>query len=245
MKERQWFKAWFNSPFYHKLYFERDEHEARQFFEHLFTHLQPPAKSFMLQLDCGRGSYSRILAEKGFDVTGVDLSAENIVYAEQFRDDHLHFYQHDVRRPMWINYFDYVFSFFTSFGYYATQREHDDAVRTIATALKPGGVAVFDFLNVHYAESRLQSHETRNTGETQFEIRRWMDEDHFYKKIVINDPGLEHPAEFTEQLKKFSLGDFTDMLSLQKMQVTEVFGDYKLNGYDVNNTPRMIILAKK
>jgi hypothetical protein len=44
---------------------------------------------------------------------------------------------------------------------------------------------------------------------------------------------------------KFSLGDFTDMLSFQKMQVTEVFGDYNLSAYDVRKTPRMIIVAKK
>jgi hypothetical protein len=41
------------------------------------------------------------------------------------------------------------------------------------------------------------------------------------------------------------MGDFTDMLSFQKMQVTEAFGDYELNNYDVRKTPRMIILAKK
>jgi hypothetical protein len=41
------------------------------------------------------------------------------------------------------------------------------------------------------------------------------------------------------------LGDFTDMLSFQKMQVSEVFGDYELNGYDVRKTPRLIVIAKK
>jgi hypothetical protein len=44
---------------------------------------------------------------------------------------------------------------------------------------------------------------------------------------------------------KFSLGDFTDMLSFQKMQITEVFGDYDLNPYDVRKSPRMILLEKK
>jgi hypothetical protein len=35
------------------------------------------------------------------------------------------------------------------------------------------------------------------------------------------------------------------MLSFQKMQVVEVYGDYDLNSYDVRKTPRMIIIAKK
>jgi hypothetical protein len=50
---------------------------------------------------------------------------------------------------------------------------------------------------------------------------------------------------YTEQVSKFSLGDFTAMLAHQGLQVTEVFGDYHLGSYHVRNSPRMIILARK
>ena len=148
-----------------------------------------------------------------------------------------------MRLPSWINYFDYAFNFFTSFGYFATRREHDDAIRTIAQSLKRGGVALFDYLNVHYAEERLVHDEIKMVGDTQYEIHRWMDEDHFYKKIKVSDPSLAAPQEFCEKVAKLSLGDFTDMLSLQHLQVVEVFGDYELNSYDVKKTPRMIVVA--
>jgi hypothetical protein len=72
-----------------------------------------------------------------------------------------------------------------------------------------------------------------------------MDEDHFYKKNLVTDPSLDSPKEFTEKVTKLSLGDFTDMLSFQDMQVVDVFGDYDLNSYDVKKTPRMIIVARK
>ncbi|MBI1692779.1 MAG: hypothetical protein FYV88_5020, partial [Bacteroidetes bacterium] len=35
-------------------------------------------------------------------------------------------------KPFWINYFDYAFNFFTSFGYFRTRREHDNAIRSLA-----------------------------------------------------------------------------------------------------------------
>jgi hypothetical protein len=53
------------------------------------------------------------------------------------------------------------------------------------------------------------------------------------------------PIEYTEKVAKFSLGDFTDMLAFQKMQVQEVFGDYQFNSYDVRKTPRLIVIASK
>jgi SAM-dependent methyltransferase len=242
---KEWYKDWFNSEYYHKLYFERDENEAQQFIDRLLQHLSPAQNSLMLDIACGRGRHSKFMAAKGFDVTGIDISGESIDYAKQFENENLHFFQHDMRLPSWINYFDYAFNFFTSFGYFNTQREHDDAMRTISESLKPTGTLLFDYLNVHYIEDRLVHNEEKQIGETHYSIHRWHDDKYFYKKIILTDSKLDKPFEFTEKVAKFSLGDFTDMLSFQKMQVTEVFGDYKLNSYHVRNTPRMIIVAKK
>lgn len=245
MAEKAWYKEWFNSPFYHKLYFERDEKEAEAFIKRLIGHLQPSTNSRMLDVACGKGRHSKILASMGFEVTGIDLSTDSIAYAKQFERENLSFYVHDMRLPFWINYFDHAFNFFTSFGYFKTRREHDDAIRSIAKSLKPQGIFVIDYLNVHYAEKNLLHNEVKQSGETIYEIHRWDDETHFYKKISVTDPSLPEPVNCTEKVAKFSLGDFTDMLSYQGMQVKEVFGDYQLNAYDVKNSPRLIIIAKR
>ena len=244
MAAKQWYKDWFNSPYYHKLYFDRDDEEAQPFIERLLKYLNPVKGSRMLDIACGKGRHSRFLAEHGFDVTGIDISPFSIEYALQFETDHLHFYQHDMRLPAWINYFDFAFNFFTSFGYFNTRREHDDAMQTIVKSLKPSGILLFDYLNVHYVEDHLVHNEIKLVDQTRYEIHRWMDEIHFYKRISITDPSLDHPLEFTEKVAKLSLGDFTDMLSFQKMQVKEVFGNYMLDPYDVRKAPRMIIIAK-
>jgi SAM-dependent methyltransferase len=242
---KEWFRDWFSSPFYHRLYFERDEREAEEFIRRLVHFLQPLPGSRMVDIACGRGRHSCILAKMGFDVTGFDLSFESVDYAKRFESENLNFYQHDMRYPFWVNYFDYAFNFFTSFGYFATRREHDDAMRTIATSLKPGGIFVIDYLNTHYVEDHLVHNEVKHVEATSYQIHRWDDETHFYKKIIINDVSLVIPEEYTEKVAKFSLGDFTDMLSFQNMQVLEVFGDHSLCPYDVRKTPRLIIVAKK
>ena len=245
MAEKEWYKAWFSSPFYHKLYFEHDENEAQKFILRLLQYLKPGQGSRVLDVACGRGRHSKFLAEHGLDVTGIDISFNSIEFARRFERENLHFYQHDMRMPMWINYFDYAFNFYTSFGYFATRREHDDAIRTIAKSLNKGGMVLFDYLNVHHAEEHLIHDEIKTMGRTQYEIHRWMNEDHFYKKIIVTDPSLESPIQFTEKVAKLSLGDFTDMLSFQGLQVMEVFGDYNLDLYHVQKTPRMILVAKK
>jgi SAM-dependent methyltransferase len=245
MPEKAWYKDWFSSPFYHKLYFERDDKEAEAFIQKLIEHLQPAPFSRILDVACGKGRHSKILAGLGFMVTGIDISFDSIAYAKRYENDNLEFFQHDMRLPFRVNYYDYAFNFFTSFGYFKNRREHDDAIRTIANCLNPNGIFVIDYLNVHYAEERLVANEKKIIDGTTYDIQRWHDEDYFYKKIVVKDVLLTQPLEYTEKVAKFSLGDFTDMFSFQRMQVQEVFGDYRFNTYDVKKTPRLIMVVKK
>ena len=245
MAEQAWYKNWFNSPFYHKLYFERDDQEAVAFIKKLIAHLQPLPGSRMLDVACGKGRHSKTLASLRFEVIGIDISADSIAFAKQLEKDNLSFYVHDMRLPFWVNYFDHAYKFFTSFGYFKTRREHDDAIRTIAKSLKPGGMFVIDYLNVHYAEDHLVHNEVKQIGESRYDIHRWDDETHFYKKITVTDPSLSQPFENIEKVAKFSLGEFTEMLAFQGLQVQEVFGDYNFSMYDIRKTPRLILIARK
>ena len=243
--QKGWFQEWFNTSYYHQLYFKRDDKEAADFIDKLIRHLNPPKSALMLDVACGKGRHSLQLAGKGYDVTGIDLSEESIREALNYEKDNLHFYMHDMRLPFRINYFDYAFNFFTSFGYFRTQREHDDAIRTIAQSLKSKGVFVMDYLNAHYAEDHIEHQSEKEIEGVHYYITKWYDETHFYKKILIEDEQLEEPLAFTEKVAKFSLGDFTDMFAYQGLQIKEVFGDYNFGNYHVKKSPRLLMVAEK
>ena len=240
-----WFKDWFNSPYYHQLYFNRDDNEAAAFIDKLISYLKPVPGCYMLDVACGKGRHSIQLAGKGFDVTGIDLSDDSINEALLSQTDSLHFYKHDMRLPFWINYFDYAFNFFTSFGYFRTQRENDNAIRTISQSLKPGSTFVMDYLNVHFSEDHIFHQSEKEIEGVNFIITKWYDETHFYKKIIVEDEALEEPLIFTEKVAKFSLGDFTDMFAYQGLQIQEVYGDYNFSDYHIKKSTRLIMIAKK
>ena len=246
MPAKDWYNDWFNSHYYHLLYQHRDEEEALEFIRTLILYLKPPSGSSMVDIACGKGRHSKALAEMGFDVTGIDLSAASINEALQDENERLHFYQHDMRLPFWINYFDYAFNFFTSFGYFKTHREHNNAIRTIAQSLQSGGIFVIDYLNVHFSEEKIEKSTISTIDEYTFHIAKWHTDAHFFKQIQITDASNKTPKHlYTERVAKFTMGDFTEMLAYQGMQVQEVFGDYDLGRYDTKKSPRMIIIAKK
>src|SRR5215211_5912070 len=108
-----WFKTWFDSVYYHRLYQNRNEKEACLFIDALIDELQPAKGSAMLDLGCGSGRHSKYFASKGYHVTGMDLAFSSIREASKHRHANLDFYQHDMRMPFGSRRFDYVFNFFT------------------------------------------------------------------------------------------------------------------------------------
>jgi len=240
-----WFKEWFNSHYYYDLYDNRDEKEAASLVNQLLSALSLAPSSYLFDVGCGRGRHARIMAESGFDVTGIDIAPDSIEYAKKFETDHLHFYLHDMRLPCWINYFDAAFSFFTSFGYFKTRREHDNALRSITQALKPGGFFLLDYINPAFAEANLVLDSEKKTDHATYYLTKWSDDHHFYKKIRVEDKRKATSTTFTERVEKFSFETLSDMFDKQGLQVVKVYGDYALSSFDNETSPRMMLLAKK
>jgi SAM-dependent methyltransferase len=243
--QEEWFKNWFDTAYYHQLYKNRDTAEASLFIDTLVKKLNPTKDSKMLDIGCGKGRHAIQLANLGFDVTGIDLSNASIEEALKQEKDNLHFYQHDMREIFWINYFDYAFNLFTSFGYFNTKRENNNAIQSIAQSVKNGGKLIVDYLNVHFTEQNMVDESKELINNVEYNITRWHDEQKFYKKILIKDSALTESIAFTEVVSKFTLADFEEMLLPHQMKIINVFGDYQLNNFDENNSPRLIFVAEK
>ncbi len=244
MEQKDWFETWFGSPYYKILYKHRDEPEAQAFIEKLLQHLQPPDGCKMLDIACGDGRYARQLAEHGFDVTGIDLSLHHIEIAKEHEADNLHFFVHDMRMPAYINYFDYAFNFFTSFGYFAHDRDHLLAAKSFARALKKGGTLVIDYMNAVNVTRNLVPQDTITRGSYTFHINRHVERKHFIKDIRFTDADNK-PRHFTESVAAFELADFEKIFNTAGLSLTATFGDYKLQAFDANTSPRLIMAFKK
>ena len=239
-----WFENWFGSPFYKILYQNRDEQEAQEFVENLLDYLKPPCGCDMLDIACGEGRFAKQLAEHDFDVVGIDISHPAIEIAKAYEDDKLHFYVQDMRFPFYINYFDFAFNFFTSFGYFKHNRDHKLAAKSFAAALKQDGILVIDYLNYEYVKQHMKAEQTIQRGSYTFMVKKSIVRKHIIKHISFTDADKKH-REFTESVAGFTLADFVSMFEEAGMALMSTFGDYKLNTYKEAESPRMIMIFKK
>lgn len=240
---KEWFHVWFDSPFYPMLYNHRDETEANFFLDHLVAHLQPNSNSSMLDLACGRGRHAIYLNKLGFDVTGVDLSSESIREASAFSSNTLHFYEHDMRRLLSTNTYDYVFNLFTSFGYFRRKEENLNVVKNMAATVKSGGTIIIDFLNAGLLRHQGQVKESKTVGATNFEITKEINSGCIIKHIRVSDNNEIH--EFEECVSLLGPEEFEAFFKACNLEVINIFGEYDLSPFHENSSNRLIYEVKK
>jgi SAM-dependent methyltransferase len=240
---KKWFQNWFNSPYYHILYKQRDDEEAELFIDNLCSFLKPDKNSRILDIACGRGRHSIYLNKKGFDVTGIDLSFSNIKYAHQFENPKLHFFVHDMRHLFYINYFDLSLNLFTSFGYFNTDTEHIKALKSFKKTLKNDGRLVLDYMNSQKIINKLVSREVKEIDGISFNISRKVVDGIIIKTIDFIHRNKSY--SFKEKVKAYSLTDFEKLFAAAGLQICHTFGDYNLQEFDINNSERLILIAKK
>lgn len=257
MQNDAWFKSWFSSPDYLKLYEHRDTHDAKKLITLLFRNIKLNNGAHVLDLACGNGRHSILFAQKGFKTTGLDLSGFLIKQAEKKRKneysrykDNLKFEIKDMRGINHRGEFDLIVNMFTSFGYFKAVKDNEKVIKGISRALKPNGFFFFDFLNSTYLKNNLVPFDIKKlNGKSAIQIRT-IEKGFVIKEIYImsgRKPNHYYPEifHFTERIKLFSFNDLKRMFEKHNLKITKVFGDYAGTKFNENKSGRLIIIAQK
>lgn len=242
-QENEWFATWFDSHYYHILYQNRDEEEAQLFIDNLSLYLNFLSNDKILDLACGKGRHSIYLNQKGLFVEGIDLSEESIQYAKQFENERLYFSQHDMREVYKKTYFDFILNLFTSFGYFKTDEENQQAIIAMAKGLQFEGRIILDFFNTTKTIKSLIPYEEKKIEGITFKISKYLEDNFIIKDIHFEDQGEKF--HFQERVRAISTNDFLRYFRNAGLIVARIFGDYDLSEFEENSSDRMIFVVEK
>jgi len=143
---KEWWESAFDAHYlleYGPLFtLERDRRETSRLIELLGL----PDGARVLDVPCGQGRHAHLLAEAGYDVDGLDYSADLLAVARKRGSaKKLRYIRGDMRKlpAKWTRRFDAVLNLFTSFGFFAHPSDDARVIREFARVLKPGGVLVW------------------------------------------------------------------------------------------------------
>lgn len=248
-EEDKWYANWFDSPYYHILYKNRDLTEASDFLDRLVKYLSPKEAASMLDLGCGSGRHAVHLAKMGYHVLGIDLSENSIKTANEKAKaaalQQLRFKRQDMREQVGEQ-FNYVFNLFTSFGYFDDATDNIKVLKVIHASLIENGYAVIDFLNSNYVEATLVPKESKTIEGVNFEIQRSI-ENTGESKYVAKDIRFKANGKdysYQEKVQLLDSGDFKNYFKQANFELIDAFGNYKLQPFNATKSDRLIMLIK-
>ena len=130
--------------YYDLLYRDKDYASEAEYVHTLIQKHSPGART-ILNLGCGSGRHDRELSERGYCVTGVDLSEDMLNMARKNRSSTETTYQQgDIRTIRLGKTFDVVISLFHVMSYLVTNDDLLEALATSRAHLNTGGLFLFD-----------------------------------------------------------------------------------------------------
>lgn len=259
-----WYEDWFDSDLYEVVYRSRNLADAERLADLIVRATGPAPEAEILDVGTGRGRHARVLARRGYRVTGLDLS-ENAVATARLRaeaeglDERTAFVTGDMRLPHFQARFDGVVNLFSTFGYFSDEADHGRAVAAMAAALTPGGWLVQDLLNPPHLRAHLVPRDERTVSPPEAPGVRVRGDVRIVqeRRIVEPEPGrprvektitlrpladAAEPAVFTESVRLLGPEDLAPLYAAAGLETVALYGDYDGAPYSPE-APRLIVHA--
>jgi len=246
MAELEWFEEWFESPLYEFLYADRNEAEAARLARLIQEILPIERYPDLLDLGCGRGRHSLALAERGYRVTGLDLSEEAIrkarARAAERGLNRVTFLNGDMREPLPLT-FDAILNLFTSFGYFDQDEENQRVIAGVRKMLRPEGVLFMDFMNATRVRATYEPEGSGAFRGVRYTIRRFIHEDSIHKEITFEGLLPDGPRTYVEKVKLYDLAWFEKAFIRHGLRLEGTYGGYNGEPYHSMNSSRLVMVA--
>jgi SAM-dependent methyltransferase len=235
----EWFEEWFGEE-YLQLYPHRNDADAEAAIGLIRSALPWQSGWRVLDVGCGAGRHARIMEQGGARVTGLDLSMSLLRRARTATTAPL--VRADMRQlPIRFGIMDLTVNLFTSFGYFANDRQHDEALGQMLGTVRSGGWFVMDFLNANAVSAGLVPQETIALGTGPARVTRRLSSEGQYVVKVIQTP---EGRQFMERVRLLQPDLLARMIERAGGQVTTTYGSY--DGAPLTAvSPRCILVARK
>lgn len=242
-----WFEEWFDSPLYELLYAYRNVDEAKKLADHIQRVIPVDQYQNIVDVGCGRGRHSITLAERGYNITGFDLSPQAIDKAKRIATmrglENVEFLVHDMRQPL-AGRFDAAVNLFTTFGYFLENNENEQVLKSVNSMLRKEGLFLIDYFNSEKVENDLVPIEKGSHKGIEYTINRYIENECVYKNIRFSGEEIESPKEYTERVKLYRKQWFEEVMGRSGFSIRNVWGNYDGDVFDESSSPRLIILAE-
>jgi 2-polyprenyl-3-methyl-5-hydroxy-6-metoxy-1,4-benzoquinol methylase len=241
-----WYKDWFDSENYLRVYSHRDQTEADRLVELITRTINLRSSVLVLDMACGAGRHAISFAKLGYKLTAIDLSQRLISEAKKNAKQEgveIDFVLSDILEYETSKKFELVINLFTSIGYFENDEENYAVISKAYTLLKKGGFFVLDYFNKNFLLKHLIPTTVFSENGTKISQNRSIEGTRIVKKIsIVRNDSTE---EFYESVRLYSHEEILTYIEKAGFTILKQYGDYFGNDYESETSQRLIIFAMK
>jgi len=197
----------------------------------------------------GDGRIARPLAAEGYALTVADYSLSMLSHGRaQAQGDALSWVRADARRLPFAPRYDAVLNLFTSFGFFATDAEHQAAMDAMASSLRPGGVLIMDLVHRDFAATAVAPQTYYELADGTVVTRRFdFDpiEGRTHERLRVFDAASGVTVrERNWSIRLFTATELARMLERAGLRPLAWFGDYDGDDFCAESA-RLLLLAER
>ena len=242
----EWYKNWFNSEEYLKVYRHRDQKEANELVQLVIKNIDVSKVKNVLDMAAGSGRHAIIFTEKGFKVTAVDLSENLLSIGKKNAENEnvkIEFVHSDIRNFNPSIKYNLILNLFTSIGYFEKDEENYFILSKAYNLLENNGYFVLDYFNKNFVENNLVPSTVDEFDGSVITQNRFIEGERIIKEITIDNKGKIN--KYFESVRMFSKDELINMMEKLGFRIIKTFGDFMGNSFELDSSPRIIIIACK
>ena len=206
-----------------------------------------PVGARVLDVPCGQGRHTHLLAEAGYNVHGVDYSRDLLAVArKRGTGPNLRYTRGDMRRlpKDWTRRFDAVLNLFTSFGFFAHPADDTKVVNEFARVLKPGGVLIWQGASRDGVMSRFLARDWWTSGNTMFAQEREFDPLSGLLTVRSTSTGGKRRANREHSIRLYTASRLAELFAQNGLVVEQAYDSFS-DGPLRRTSSEMMLVARK
>jgi len=163
------------AEYYDILYKDKDYNQEVDFLEEVFRRYLKRKPRTILDLACGTGGHALILAERGYKVSGLDISNGMLERAKEKAKERkleISFYKAPMQKFSLNQKFDVIISMFSAINYLREYKDLKSFFRNVYKHLKSNGLLIFDVWNAFSVLDHYDPYREKKVKKGKIEIKR-------------------------------------------------------------------------
>ncbi len=186
----------------------------------------------VLDLGCGTGTLTRLLADQGYDMIGVDLSGEMLELAMEKEAEEpkgILYLMQDMREFELYGTVRAIVSICDSMNYILDEEDFTEVLRLANNYLDPGGVFIFDLNTLYkYRDTMGETTIAENREEGSFIWENYFDEDEQINEydltlFIREEDGRFRKYEETHYQRAYELSEVKRMIEEAGMEFVSCY----------------------